>query len=144
MNVGYPENLKEALIMSLPNAATMVLGMVTLNLWIYGELNALNFMRVVPIMFVAAFCLDFFVVGPIVKNFVMRRNMWKYMPFIRVGIMAGILTFVAPILESGRIVSFAQYITALPRNYICALFLQIFVAMRLGRRVFAWYKLNHK
>ena len=52
MNVGYPENLKEALIISLPNAATMVLSMVTLNLWIYGELNALNFMRVVPIMFI--------------------------------------------------------------------------------------------
>ena len=37
MNVNFPKNIKEAIIMSLPNCTVMVLGMMTLNLWIYGR-----------------------------------------------------------------------------------------------------------
>ena len=136
----YPQNFKEAIIFSVPNALTMVLGMVTLNLWIYGVLTPGHFLRVVPIMFVAAFCLDFFIIGPIVEKFVARHNIYRWMPVIRVGLMAGILTFVAPILEAGRIVSMHQYLTAVPRNYIAALILQVFVAMRIAMFVFAKYK----
>ena len=136
----YPQNFKEAIIFSIPNAVTMVIGMVTLNLWIYGALSIGHFMRVVPIMFVAAFCLDFFVIGPIVERFVARHNIRQWMPFIRVGLMAGILTFVAPVLEAGRIISLRQYLTAVPRNYIAALILQIFVAMRIAMYMFARYK----
>ena len=136
----YPQNMKEALIMSVPNALTMVLGMVALNLWIYGALSFSNYARVVPIMFVAAFSLDFFVVGPFVERLVSRRNIHKYMPFIRVGLMAGILTFAAPLLEAGHLIGVRQYLMAAPRNYIAALLLQIFIAMRIGLFVFAKYK----
>lgn len=137
----FPQNMKEAVIMSVPNALTMVLGMVTLNLWIYGALTPAHFARVVPIMFVFAFALDFFIVGPAVHRFVMRHNILKWTPVFRVGLMAGILTFVAPILEAGHIISLHQYLVAVPRNYIAALALQVFVAMRIGMYVFRRYKL---
>ena len=138
----YPQNFKEAIIFSVPNALTMVLGMVAINLWIYGALSFASFARVVPIMFIAAFTLDFFIVGPIVEKFVSRYNIQKYMPIFRVALMAGILTFVAPILESGHIVSGRQYLTAVPRNYIVALCLQVFIAMRIGMYVFSKYKIR--
>ena len=136
----YPQSFKEAIIFSVPNAMTMVLGMVTLNLWIYGALTPGHFLRVVPMMFVVAFGLDFFIVGPLVQKFVMRHNISRWMPVFRVGLMAGILTFLAPIVEAGRIVSVNQYLTAMPRNYIVALVLQVFIAMRIGMYVFAKYK----
>lgn len=127
--------------MSVPNALIMVVGMVLLNLWIYGELAITNFAITVPIMFVVAFSLDFFIVGPIVHKIVSKYNIMKFMPFIRVAIMAGILTFVAPIIEGGRIISPNMYLHALARNYLVALMLQIFVAMRMGMFVFNWYLL---
>ena len=136
----HPENLKEALIMSVPNAATMVLGMVTLNLWIYGVLTPGHFARVVPMMFAVAFSYDFLVVGPAVTRLVTRYNIWRYMPLIRVGIMAATLTFLAPILEAGYIVSARHYFTALPRNYIAALLLQVLIAFPVGMWVLAQYK----
>ncbi|MCM1225397.1 MAG: hypothetical protein NC548_64220, partial [Lachnospiraceae bacterium] len=48
MKVNFPQNMKEALIMSLPNCTTMVLGMMTLNLWIYGALTGANFLHALP------------------------------------------------------------------------------------------------
>lgn len=140
----YPENLKEALIMSLPNAMTMVLGMVTLNLWIYGALTFEHFLYTVPLMFIVAFSLDFIIVGPLVHRFVSKYNIVKFMPFIRVALMAGILTFVAPIIESGRIISFEMYSRAFPRNYLAALILQICIAMQLGMFVFGRYLASHE
>lgn len=128
----FPKNMKEAIIASVPNAAVMVLGMVTLNLWIYGALTLGHFAIVVPLMFVVAFSFDFFVVGPLVMNFVRKHNIMRAMPFIRVAIMAGVLTFVAPILESGTVISGHQYIMAAPRNYVAALMLQIFIALPFG------------
>lgn len=136
----YPQSFKEAIIFSIPNAITMVLGMVLLNLWIYGQLTFAHFLRTVPIMFVVAFCLDFFVVGPLVERFVKRYNIYRLMPVFRVGLMAGILTFVAPILEAGRIVTLHQYLMAVPRNYIAALILQVFIAMRIAMYLFGIYK----
>lgn len=128
----FPQNMKEAVIASVPNAMLMVLGMVTLNLWIYDALSWGHFAIVVPMMFVVAFSFDFFVVGPLVMNFVRRHNIMRAVPFIRVGIMAGVLTFVAPILESGTVITAHQYLTAAPRNYIAALALQIFLALPFG------------
>lgn len=128
----FPQNMKEAIIASVPNALVMVLGMVTLNLWIYGALSLGHFMVVVPLMFAVAFSFDFFVVGPLVMNFVRRHNIMRTMPFIRVAIMAGVLTFAAPIIESGTVISAHQYLMAAPRNYIAALVLQIFIALPFG------------
>lgn len=128
----FPQNLKEAIIASVPNAMVMVLGMVTLNLWVYGALSFSRFAYVVPLMFVVAFSFDFFVVGPMVMNFVRRHNIMRAMPFIRVAIMAGVLTFVAPIIESGTVISAHQYAMAAPRNYIAALLLQVFIALPFG------------
>lgn len=128
----FPQNMKEAVIASLPNAIVMVLGMVMLNLWIYGALTTSHFLKVAPQMFVVAFVYDFFIVGPLVMKLVRRYNIMRAMPFVRVAIMAGTLTFVAPIIESGLIVSGAQYLMAAPRNYIAALLLQLFVALPLG------------
>lgn len=136
----YPQNLKEALIASVPNAMVMVMGMVALNLWIYGALTWGHFVRVVPIMFIAAFSLDFFVVGPLVMKLVKRYDIPAAMPFVRVALMAGILTFCAPIIESGTVISAGQYITAAPRNYIAALLLQIVIAMRIGLFVLERYR----
>ncbi len=39
----YPQNFKEAIISAVPNCTTMVLGMMTMNLWIYGHLTWENF-----------------------------------------------------------------------------------------------------
>lgn len=138
----YPQNLKEAIIFSIPNALTMVLGMVTLNLWIYNALTPMHFMRVVPMMFVAAFLLDFVIVGPMVMRFVSRYGIMRFMPVFRVALMAGILTFVAPMLEAGRIITMHQYLTAAPRNYIAALALQVFIAMPFAVLVFRRYKMR--
>lgn len=136
----YPQNLKEALIASVPNAMTMVLGMVTLNLWIYGALTLGHFAYVVPLMFVVAFSLDFIIIGPLVVRFVRKYNVPHLMPFIRVALMAGILTFFAPILESGTVISGYQYLMAVPRNYIAALALQILIALPFGLLVLAQYR----
>ncbi|MDE6478011.1 MAG: hypothetical protein K2L95_01010 [Alphaproteobacteria bacterium] len=128
----FPKNLKEALIASVPNAAVMVVAMVTLNLWIYGALTLPHFMVVVPLMFIVAFTFDFVVVGPLVMRLVRRYNKMRLMPFIRVAIMAGVLTFVAPMLESGTVITGHQYLMAAPRNYVVALMVQIFIALPVG------------
>lgn len=140
MEEKFPKNLKEAIIMSVPNAMTMVIFMVAVNLWIYGVLTLGHFARVAPIMFVAAFALDFLFVGPLVNKIVNRFNMRRAMPLLRVAFMAGILTFVAPILEAGQIISGHQYLMAAPRNYIVALAVQVLVAMRVGLFVLARYR----
>lgn len=136
----FPQNMKEAIIASLPNAMVMVLGMVTLNLWIYGALTTSHFLKVVPMMFVVAFVYDFFFVGPLVMKLIRRYNIMRAMPFIRVAIMAATLTFVAPIIESGLIVSGTQYLMAAPRNYIAALVLQLFIALPCGLYVLDMYR----
>ncbi len=131
--------MKEAVIASVPNCLVMVVGMMSLNLWIYGALTPAHFIHAFPKIFATAFLLDFFIVGPIVMRFVRRFNIIKYMPFFRVGLMAGILTFVAPVIETGYAPDLARYCVALPRNYIAALLLQVFVAMRFGLFVLgAW------
>lgn len=140
MNIKHPQNLKEALISALPNCTTMMLGMMTLNMWIYGHLTFNNWLAAIPGIFVTAFVLDFFLVGPMVMRIVNRYSIQKYMPLIRVGMMAGILTFVAPIVESGAVVSLNHYLMALPRNYTVALFLQVFVAYPFGMRVLEKYR----
>ncbi|MBD5400347.1 hypothetical protein HDR61_01195 [bacterium] len=128
----FPQNMKEEIILSVPNAAVMVIGMVTLNLWIYGALSLSHFAIVASMMFVVAFLYDFFIVGPLVTRLVRKYNIMRAMPFIRVAIMAGTLTFVAPILEGGIIISGSRYLMTVPRNYIAALALQILIAFPFG------------
>lgn len=136
----YPNNFKEALVSAIPNCTTMVLGMMTLNLWIYGHLSVANFITALLPIYVTAFCLDFFVVGPIVMRFVNKFSIQKFMPLFRVGLMAAILTGLAPIIETGYAPSLFQYCIALPRNYMVALFLQVFIAYRLGQVVLIKYR----
>ncbi|MBQ8294503.1 MAG: hypothetical protein IJX89_03905 [Alphaproteobacteria bacterium] len=140
----YPQNLKEAFISAIPNCTTMVLGMMTLNLWIYGHLNWENFLAALGPIYVTAFSLDFFIVGPLVRRIVAKYNIYKYMPFIRVGIMAGILTGLAPVIETGVIPHLSQYLMALPRNYIAALLLQVFIALPFGLYVLGLWRAIHK
>ena len=123
MKIHTPKNFKEALIGAIPNCTVMVLGMMTLNLWIYGALTWGNFMAALPKIYLTAFCLDFFIVGPIVMRFVRRYHVEKFMPLFRVGLMAGILTFLAPYVEAGFVIGWDWYIRAFPRNYIVALVL---------------------
>ncbi|MBE6457404.1 MAG: hypothetical protein E7011_01150 [Alphaproteobacteria bacterium] len=136
----YPENLWEALISALPNCTTMVLGMMTLNLWIYGHLTLENFIAALGPIYATAFCLDFFIVGPVVLRIVRRFDIMRYMPLVRVGLMAAILTCLAPVIETGYMPNAMQYIIALPRNYVTALLLQVLVAYPLGHAVLAKYK----
>ena len=137
MNKQYPQNLKEALIMAIPNCTTMVLCMMTLNLWIYGALTWGHFFAAFIPIWLSAFGLDFFVVGPLCMIIGRRTNSMKYMPFYRVAMMASILTFWAPILETGYVPLAANYIIAFPRNYIAALLFQVFLARRVGLYVLA-------
>lgn len=139
----YPRNFKEAIISAIPNCTTMVLGMMTMNLWIYGHLTWENFWSALGPIYVTAFCLDFFIVGPIVLRFVRRFNIMKFMPLFRVGIMAVILTGLAPVIETGFAPDLSQYLMALPRNYIVALILQVGVAYRFGCAVLGRYQMYH-
>lgn len=143
MNIKYPQNLTEALVMALPNCMTMVLGMMTLNLWIYGALTLHNFLHALPLIFVTAFVLDWFVAGPVCVRAIRRGMNSRYMPLLRVGIMAGILTFLAPIIESGIVPPVHQYIVAFPRNYVAALILQIFVARHMGMGALSVFRARH-
>lgn len=136
----HPQNFKEAIVSAIPNCTTMVFGMMTLNLWIYGHLTLDNFLAALVPIYVTAFTLDFFIIGPVVMRFVNRYNMQKFMPLFRVGLMAMILTCVAPVIETGYAPDFGQYLMALPRNYLVALLLQVFVAYRLGMKVLAKYR----
>jgi len=135
-----PQNFKEAIISAIPNCTTMLLGMMTLNLWIYGHLTLENFCAAFVPMYLTAFCLDFFIVGPMVMRIVKRFDIMKYMPLMRVGLMATILTGLAPVIETGYLPGASQYLLALPRNYIVALLLQVFVAYRLGMMVLGKYR----
>lgn len=144
MNINFPKNLKEAFIMSIPNCTVMVLGMMTLNLWIYGALTLEHFLAALPRIYITAFTLDFFIVGPFVMRIVRKYNIQKFMPLIRVGFMAGILTFLAPIIETGYMPSVFHYITALPRNYIAALALQVLIAFPFGNYVLGKWRIIFK
>lgn len=137
----YPQNFKEAIISAIPNCTTMVLGMMTMNLWIYGHLSWANFFGALGAIYITAFTLDFFLVGPLVMRLVSKFNIQKYMPLFRVGLMAMILTGLAPIIETGYAPGVSQYLMALPRNYIVALILQVFVAYKFGCWTLAKYRL---
>lgn len=140
MNTKYPQNLTEAIVSAIPNCTTMVLGMMTLNLWIYGHLTWGNFWATLPVIYATAFCLDFFIVGPLVTRFVRKYNIGKYTPLVRVGVMAIILTGLAPVIETGYVPGATQYAMALPRNYIAALLLQVLIAMPLGLAALAKFR----
>lgn len=134
----YPQNIKEAIISAIPNCFTMATVMMNMNMWIYGVWSLENVLTTFPIIYCTAFMLDFFLVGPFVQMVCAPR----YMIFMRVGLMAGILTFLAPILESGYVPTLLRYVTAFPRNYVIALVTQAFIAMPFGMYVLGMYRMR--
>ena len=142
MTKQYPQNIKEAIISAIPNCFTMATVMMNLNMWIYGAWSVENVLRTFPIIYCTAFLLDFFLVGPFVQRVATCYNFVRYMMFLRVGLMAGILTFIAPILESGYIPTLMRYVTAFPRNYVIALLTQAFIAMPFGMYVLGMYRVK--
>lgn len=140
MNSRYPQNLREGLILGVVVCAVMVAGMMSLNLWIHGVLTLGSFIRAFPPIFITAFMLDLLFVGPIVRRLQARFNIGRYMPLLRVAMMAGAMTFLAPLVETGHVIPAHYYLAALPRNYVAALLLQIFVAMRFGLFVLGGYR----
>ena len=142
MKINWPNNFGEELIMALPNCLVMVVGMMTMNMWIYGALTGVNWISTFPFIFVTAFSLDFVFIGRLCMRIASKYKIEKYQAFFRVFLMAAILTFFAPIVESwGRhIVSAHQYLVALPRNYIVALLLQVLIAFPFGNFVLGAYR----
>ena len=142
MQFNIPRNFKEEVICAIPNCAIMAMGMMTINLWIFDSLTPEKWITTLPFIYITAFVIDFFFIGKITTKISNKYNIQKYQPLYRVLLMAGILTFVAPIVESfgNNIISFAQYSNALPRNYILALCLQVFIAMPLGNYVLGRYQ----
>lgn len=142
MQFNIPRNFKEEVICAIPNCAIMAMGMMTINLWIFNSLTAEKWIITLPFIYMTAFVLDFFFVGKFTTWIANKYNIQKFQPLYRVLLMAGILTFVAPIVESfgENIVNLTQYSHAFPRNYIMALFLQVLIAMPLGNYVLGKYQ----
>lgn len=140
MNKKYPQNIKESIISAIPNCFVMATVMMNINMIIYGAWSWRNVILTFPIIYCVAFVLDFFGAGPIVHKIADKYNMHKYMMFMRVFLMAGTLTFLAPIVESGYVPTLLRYITAFPRNYIIAFVTQAFIAMPLGIFVLEKYR----
>lgn len=129
-----PETKTESVIFCLANSLVMVIGMMGLNLWIHGVLNISTFCGGFVPIYVFAVFLNLFIVMPLVHHIVMRFGLIKYMPFIMTACMAGTMTFVAPIIETGHVINLSQYLIAFPRNYIAAFLLQNLVAMPFAVR----------
>lgn len=117
-----PETKIESVIFCLANSFIMVIGMMGVNLWIHGVLNATTFCRGFMPIYAFAVVLNFFIVVPMVQRV-------GYIPFMMTACMAGTMTFVAPIIETGHMINLIQYLVAFPRNYIVAFVLQNVLAM---------------
>ncbi len=128
----------ESVVFSVANTFIMVCGMLAFNLWIHDCLGVKIFlMSFLPIAAVA-FAINFFIVAPLIKHIAAHWHIEKYIPFMMPFAMAGLMTFIAPIIEVGHAPAFGEYIIAFSRNYIAAFLLQVLVAMR-----FAIYVLTH-
>lgn len=107
----------------------MVIGMMGVNLWIHGVLNATTFCRGFMPIYAFAVVLNFFIVVPMVQRVAVRFGIMRYIPFMMTACMAGTMTFVAPIIEMEHMINLIQYLVAFPRNYIVAFVLQNVLAM---------------
>ena len=94
---------------------------------------------VLPI-YAFAVVLNFFIVVPLVQRVAVRFGLMRYIPFIMTACMAGTMTFVAPIIETGHVINLVQYLIAFPRNYIAAFLLQNMLAMPFAVRTFLYIK----
>lgn len=137
MNSQYPQNLKESIIFGMSNCIVMVCGMMAVNMFFAGVLTPLNFISGLGPIFLTAFFVSELIVGPIVHVITKKFNAYHYISFIRVAFMAAIMTFLAPLLQTGNIMNFGHYLTAFIFNYIVAFFLQVLVAMRFAIFVLA-------
>ena len=124
-----PETKIESVIFCLANSFIMVIGMMGVNLWIHGVLNATTFCRGFMPIYAFAVVLNFFIVVPMIQRVAVRFGVMRYIPFMMTACMAGTMTFVAPIIETGHMINLIQYLVAFPRNYIVAFVLQNVLAM---------------
>lgn len=141
MSDRYPQNFKEGMVLGIVNCCIMVSGMMSFNLFRNNALTGENFLHGFLPIFIFAFLLSEILVGPIVQKIVSKFSAYKYMAFIRVAFMAAIMTFAAPIIEVGHVMSFGQYLPTVVINYCVALMLQIFVAMKFALYVLSKYRL---
>ena len=130
-----PETKTESVIFCLANSFIMVIGMMGLNLWIHGVLNATTFCRGFMPIYAFAVVLNFFIVVPMVQRVAVRFGIMRYIPFMMTACMAGTMTFVAPIIETGHMINFIQYLVAIPRNYIVAFVLQNVLAISFAGHI---------
>lgn len=141
MDSKFPKNFKEGILFGISNCIVMVSGMMTFNLFINGVLTIENLVYGFLPVFLFAFIFSETIVGPIVEKITEKFSVRKYMPFFRVLFMAATMTFVAPLMQSGHIVSLSHYIIAFCINYVVALFLQVFIAMRFATFLLGKYRL---
>lgn len=135
-----PETKIESVIFCLANSFIMVIGMMTLNLWIHGALNVATFCGGFLPIYAFAVALNFFIVVPLVQRVAVRFGLMRYIPFMMTACMAGTMTFVAPIIETGHVINLVQYLIAFPRNYIAAFLLQNMLAMPFAVRTLLYMK----
>lgn len=140
MNQKYPQNLKEAIILGLVNSFIMVLGMMSFNLYLNDSLTVNNLIYGIGPVFVVAFLLSFLVVSKVVGFIVNKYKIYKFMPFLMVFFMAGIMSFLAPFIEIGSVMSLGQYLIVFPRNYVVALLLQVLISMPFALFVLSKYR----
>lgn len=85
-------------------------------------------------------CVEFFIVVPLVQRVAIRFGLMRYIPFMMTACMAGTMTFIAPIIETGHVINLAQYLIAFPRNYVAAFLLQHVLAMPFAVRTLLYIK----
>ncbi len=135
-----PETKIESVIFCLANSFIMVIGMMTLNLWIHGVLNVATFCGGYLPIYAFAVALNFFIVVPLVQRVAIRFGLMRYIPFMMTACMAGTMTFIAPIIETGHVINLVQYLIAFPRNYVAAFLLQHVLAMPFAVRTLLYIK----
>lgn len=83
MNVKYPVNKVEGIIFGITNCVFMVFGMMSFNLYINNALNMHNIIfGFIPVFFTA------FILSLLVGKVINKYNHYKFMPVIRVFLMA--------------------------------------------------------
>lgn len=88
-----PETKIESVIFCLANSFIMVIGMMGVNLWIHGVLNATTFCRGFMPIYAFAVVLNFFIVVPMVQRVAVRFGIMRYIPFMMTACMAGTMMF---------------------------------------------------
>ena len=140
MNLKYPQNLKEGLLFGVVNAFFMVLGMMSFNLYLNDSFSFSVLLHgIIPVSFVA-FCISFLFVTRITNFIINKYKIYKFTPFLMVFFMAGIMTFLAPLMELGKVMPLSVYLISFLRNYFAALCLQTLLVMPFALFVLSKYR----